>query len=58
VQEKHHTGKEITEDKILEDYIGYKKMFNIDNLWKLNLSSLGTVYFSVVGEEILIVDID
>ena len=59
--EKQRSGKEITKDKIPAIYI---KMFHIDNLWKLELKDVvvvsysDVVYYSIVGEEILIIDIN
>ena len=54
VWEKHQTGKEIPKDNIPAIY---KRMFHINNLWRLNLSDQEIVFYSIAGKEILIVDI-
>ena len=54
VWNKYNTGKKIPNDNIPAIY---RQMFHIDNLWKLNLSNQEIVFYSIVGKEILIVDI-
>ena len=54
VWNKYNTGKKIPKDNIPAIY---RQMFHIDNLWKLNLSKHEVVFYSIVSDDILIVDI-
>ena len=47
-------GKEIPNNKIPAVY---ERMFHGNNLWKLDISPQETVFYSIVGNEILIIDI-
>ena len=52
----HHwylTGKKIPENKIPS---AYRRMFQIDNLWRLDLSGDRAVLYSLIGNEIWIID--
>lgn len=51
---KCRSGKEIPEDKIPEVY---RRLFRVRNLWSLDLPPHGRVLYSLVEEEIRIVDI-
>ena len=54
VRSEYHRGGEIPKDKIPAIY---RQMFHIDNLWKLNFSKHEVVFYSIVRDDILIVDI-
>ena len=54
VRSEYHRGEEIPKDKIPAIY---RQMFHIDNLWKLNPSKHEVVFYSIVRDDILIVDI-
>ena len=51
---KCRSGKEIPEDKIPDVY---KRLFQVSNLWILNLPPHGRVLYSLVDDEIRIVDV-
>lgn len=54
VRSEYHRGEKIPKDKIP---VVYRQMFHIDNLLKLDFSPQETVFYSIVGNEILIVDV-
>ncbi len=54
VQSEFVTGEEIPKNRIPTVY---KRMFHVNNLWKLDISPRETVFYSIVGNEILIVDV-
>lgn len=54
VWEKHQMGQKIQKDRIPAIY---KRMFHINNLWRLDFSRQEIVFYSIVGKEILIIDI-
>ena len=54
LRSQYMSGRRIPENKIPAIY---RKMFHIDNLWKLEVRGYGTVLYSNVGNEIRIVDL-
>lgn len=54
LQVKYVSGREIPKGKIPDIY---RRLFHIDNLWRVDLSAHGTVLYSLVDDEIRIVDI-
>jgi len=54
LQTEHQTGRKIPSEEMPQVY---KDMFGIDNLWELKVENYGIVLYSVVCDEILIVDI-
>ncbi len=54
VRSEFATGKEIPKNTIPTVY---KRMFHVKNLWKLDISAQETVFYSIVGNKILIVDV-
>ena len=51
---QHRSGRRILMKKIPPVY---KRLFNIANLWRLDLPRRGTVLYSVMGQQLRIVDI-
>ena len=51
---KYLSGSQIPKNKIPDVY---KRLFQVNNLWSLNLPPHGRVLYSIVEEEIRIVDI-
>lgn len=47
-------GKKVQINKISD---AYKRLFDIGNLWRLDISPQSTVLYSIVGNKILIVDL-
>ena len=54
LQMRYLSGSEISENKIPEVY---KRLFQVNNLWSLDLPPHGRVLYSIVEGEICIVDI-
>ena len=54
LQMKYLSGSEIPESKIPNVY---RRLFHVSNLWSLNLPPHGRVLYSLVEDEIRIVDI-
>ena len=51
---QHRSGRRIPTQNIPAIY---KRMFNIDNLWRLDVPRRGTVLYSVTEQQLRIVDI-
>ena len=54
LRRRYSSGKKVPSNKIPAVY---KRMFHIDNLLTLNLSHDGPVLYSIVGNEIRIIDL-
>ena len=54
VRSEFASGEEIPKNMIPTVY---RRMFHVNNLWKLDISPQETVFYSIVGNEILIVDV-
>jgi hypothetical protein len=54
LQAKYVSGREIPTEKIPDVY---RRLFHLRNLWSLDLPPHGRVLYSLVGDEIRIVDI-
>ena len=52
--EKHRSGHQIPKNEIPDVY---QRLFQVRNLWSQDLPRHGTVLYSMVGEQIWIVDI-
>ena len=53
LQSQYRLGREIPKHEIPAIY---QRMFRIDNLWELKTTDHETIFYSVVGDEIWIVD--